>query len=84
MDYGKEIQKIIKDGKEEAFYIILAEREEKSQKIKEKAILPYIWDAFTEVGAGNVDDGGEMIEKGFNGDEGLTKRLFDSILRELN
>lgn len=83
MDYGKEIKKIIADGDEEEFYEILGEREEKSQKIREKAIAPYIGDAFLEVGAGNVKGGGDMVELGFNGDEGLTKKLFDSALREL-
>jgi len=83
MDYGKEIKKIIDNGKEEKFFAELAKRESKSAKIRELVIVPYIGDAFAEVKAGNIEVGGSFIEYGFDEDEGLTKQLFDSVLRAI-
>ena len=83
MDYGKEIKRIIDSGKEDEFFEELANREAKSPKIREKVIAPFIGDAFTEVAAGNIELGGSYIEKGFEGDEGLTNKVFNSVLRKI-
>jgi len=81
MDYGKEIKRIIDSGKEDAFFEELANREAKSPKIREKVIAPFIGDAFTEVKAGNIELGGSFVKNGFDDDEGLTNKLFNSVLR---